>query len=100
VAGRLNDGIGTVWRACDRSNAGAVQRTVGHEARATRMNRRACNRSRAGGDRRTTIINQKARVWARSGSAQSIASHEVRATKTIGGCAIGRLLEAQSEVTW
>jgi hypothetical protein len=38
----------TVWRARDRSSAGAAQRTAGHEARATRMIRWACNRSRAG----------------------------------------------------
>jgi hypothetical protein len=38
----------TVWRARDLSSAGSAQRTAGHEARATRMNRWACNRSRAG----------------------------------------------------
>jgi hypothetical protein len=70
----------TVWSACDRSSAGAVQRTAGHEVRATRMNRRACNRSRVGGDRRTTIINWKACDRSRAGSAQAIAWHEVRAT--------------------
>jgi hypothetical protein len=70
----------TVWRACDRSSARAVQRTAGHEVRAMRMNRRACNRSRADGDRRTTIISRKACDRSRAGSTQAIAWHEVRAT--------------------
>jgi hypothetical protein len=91
---------GTVKRACDRSSTGAVRRTARHETRATRMNQRACNRSRAGGEVRTTIINRKACDLSRAGLAQAIASYKVRATNTIGGRAIGRLVETQSEVTW
>jgi hypothetical protein len=70
-----------------------------HEVRATIMNRRACNRSRAG-------LSTDNSYWRRANndnqpeSVRSIASYEVRATKTVGGRAIGRCLQSQSEVTW